>query len=75
MRIPVGVVLMPRPAEEGEHTGSIRPREERSTKTELLAGLGARDGTIFRIAIEGCPNVDARVLATRLGCGKDWLKR
>jgi hypothetical protein len=42
---------------------------------ELLAGLGARDGTIFRIAIEGCPNVDARVLATRLGCEKDWLKR
>ena len=60
-----------------EHTGSIRPRKEspNATKMELLAGLGARDGTIFRIAIEGCPNVDARVLATRLGCEKDWLKR
>ena len=94
-----------------------------ATKTELLAELGARDGTIFRIAleyagtdprvalrqrdilsgaeldavssrlqrldvrspagpwterllaaIEGCPNVAARVLATRLGCEKDWLK-
>ena len=94
-----------------------------ATKTELLAGLGARNGTIFRIAleyagadprvalrqrdilsgteldavgsrlqrldvrspagpwtqrllaaIEGCPNVAARVLATRLGYEKDWLK-
>ena len=94
-----------------------------ATKSERLAGLGARDGTIFRIAleyagadprvalrqrdilsdaelnavstrlrrldvrsptgpwterllaaVEGCPNVAARVLTTRLGCEKDWLK-